>query len=75
MINSHLFIKAKTGAPEWLSRLSIRLHFGSGHDLRVPEFESHVDLHNDSMEPAWDSLSPSPSAPPPLVRALSQNTF
>ena len=31
------------------------LVFGSGHDLSVHEFESHVSLCSDSAEPAWDS--------------------
>ena len=39
--------------------------FGSGHDLTVLEFESHMGLSADSREPAWDSPSPSLSAPPP----------
>ena len=38
------------------------LDFGSGHDLTVCEFEPHVGLCADSVEPAWDSLSPSLSA-------------
>ena len=33
------------------------LDFGSGHDLMIREFESHVGLCADSKEPAWDSLS------------------
>ena len=33
------------------------LHLGSGHDLTVREFESHMGLCVDSMEPAWDTLS------------------
>ena len=35
------------------------LDFGSGHDLVVREFEPRVGLHAASVEPAWDSLSPS----------------
>ena len=35
------------------------LDFGSGHDLRVREFEPYVGLPADSAEPAWDPLSPS----------------
>ena len=35
------------------------LDFGSGHDLTVREFEPHIGLRTDSVEPAWDSLSPS----------------
>ena len=46
------------------------LDFGSGHGLKVCEFEPGIGLHADSAEPAWDSLSPSLSAPPPLTRAL-----
>ena len=37
------------------------LGFGSDHrDLTIHETEPHVGLRVDSMEPAWDSLSPSP---------------
>ena len=32
------------------------LGFSSGHDLTICEFESHIGLCSDSMEPAWDSL-------------------
>ena len=34
------------------------LHFGSGHDLMVHEFEPHLRLHADSTEPDWDSSFP-----------------
>ena len=51
----------------WLSRLSIRLDLSSGHGLAVHEFKPHVGLCNDSVEPAWDSLSLPLSAPPLLV--------
>ena len=47
------------------------LGLGSGHDLTVWEFEPHIGLQAASVEPAWDSLSPSLSAPPP-TRVLSQ---
>ena len=43
------------------------LDFGSGHDLTVREIEPRVWLCADSAESAWDSLSPSLSAPPPLT--------
>ena len=43
------------------------LDFGSGHDLMVHQFKPYIGLCTDSMEPAWDSLPPSLSAPPPLV--------
>ena len=48
------------------------LDFSSGHDLTVCEFERRVSLCADSVEPAWDSLSPSirPS-PPALSLSLS----
>ena len=42
----------------------VTLDLGSGHDLTVGEFRPRVWLHGDSTEPAWDSLSPSVSAPP-----------
>ena len=38
------------------------LDFSSGHDLTVREFEPRVGLCAGSVEPAWDYLSPSPSA-------------
>ena len=44
----------------------LTLDFGSDHDLTVLEYELHVGLCADSVELAWDSLSPSFSAPPPL---------
>ena len=45
--------------------------FSPGHDLPVREFEPHIGLRTGSEEPAWDSLSPSLSAPPLLLLALS----
>ena len=47
------------------------LGFGSGHDLWFREFEPHIGVHADIVEPARDSLSPSLSAPPPLMLSLS----
>ena len=35
------------------------LDFGSGHNLTVLEFKSCIWLCADSVEPAWDSQSPS----------------
>ena len=46
------------------------LGFGSGRDLMVPGFKPYVGFCTDSVEPAWDSLSPSLSALFP-ARALS----
>ena len=47
------------------------LDFGSGHDSRVmgwsPMWDSTL-----SMEPAWNSFTPSLSAPPPLTLPLSK---
>ena len=34
----------------------LTLDFGSGHDLKIHEFEPHVGLCADSVEPARDSL-------------------
>ena len=55
----------------------LTLDFSSGHDLTVCETEPRVGLCNDSTEPAWDSLSPSLSAPPLLRLSLSvsQNKY
>ena len=49
----------------------LTLDLASGHDLRVCGSEPHIRLCADGVEPAWDSVSPSLSAPPPLVCALS----
>ena len=46
------------------------LDLGSGHDLMVHGMEHHVRLCTDSTKPAWDSLSPSLSAPLPLTHSL-----
>ena len=48
----------------------LTLDFSSGHDLMVYEFEPHVGLHFESVEPAWNSLSPSLSASPLLSLSL-----
>ena len=50
----------------------LTLGFGSGSDLMVHEFEpGEFKLCAVSAEPAWDSLSPSPSAPPLLTLSVS----
>ena len=52
----------------------LTLGFSSGHDLKVGEFEPGVvlcGLTAQSLEPAWDSVSPSLSAPPLLTLCLS----
>ena len=43
----------------------LTLDFGPGHDLTVCVFKLHAGLCIDSVELAWDSLSPSLSVPPP----------
>ena len=49
----------------------LTLDFSSGPDLMVRELEPHIGLCTDSVEAAWDSLSPSLSVPPPLMLPLS----
>ena len=41
--------------------------FGSGRDLTVCEFQPHIRLCANSLEPAWDCLSPS-FLPLPLLK-------
>ena len=50
---------------------SVKRLTGSGHDLTVHEFEPCVELCADCSQPASDSVSPSPSARPPLMLSLS----
>ena len=40
-----------------LSVTCLTLGFGSGHDLKVPEFKPQVRLHADKEKPGWDFLS------------------
>ena len=49
----------------------LSLDFGSGHDLTVHEFDPHIGLCAGSVEPTWDYVSPSLSAPPPFMLCLS----
>ena len=66
------FLKLYKFGGTWVAQLVKRptQDFGSGHDLIVHEFEPHIRLCADSMEPAWNSFSP-PSLHPPLVQAHS----
>ena len=58
--------------PGWLSWLNIQLLVSAQVTIsQFHEFEPHIGLHGDSAEPAWDSLSPSLSAPPPLALSVS----
>ena len=65
-------LKHELGAwmAQWIEHLD--LDMGSGHDLAVvgwgPELGSVL-----SVEPVWDSLSPSLSAPPLLTHSLKIN--
>ena len=60
------------GAPGWLSQLGVQLLVSAQVVISwFREFEPHIGLCAGRSEPAWDSLSPSLSAPPPLMRSLS----
>ena len=51
----------------------LTLDFGSGHDLTVHELEpQHQAPRADHTEPAWNSLSPSLSAPPAHAVSFSK---
>ena len=50
----------------------LTLDLGSGHDLSIRGFEPHGRLCADSVEPAWDPLSP--SLPLPYSSPLSLKT-
>ena len=56
----------------WVAQLvkCLTPDFGSGLELMIREFEPHIRLCTDSVEPAWDSVSlTSPPAPPQIGRA------
>ena len=61
--------RGTSGVPGWLGRLSVRLDFSSGHDLRVMRW-SPASGSELGMEPASDSP---PSAPHHLSLPLSKN--
>ena len=63
----------KRGARSAQSGKCPTLDFGLGCDLMVCELEPCVGLCTDSMEPPWDVLSPSLSAPLPLSLCLKIN--
>ena len=65
-----LILKAKSGAPGWRSRLSVRLQLG--HDLAVCEFKPRVRLWADGSEPgACFRFCVSLSLCPSPIHALS----
>ena len=68
-------VKLRLKDGTWVAQLINRLtlDFGSGHDLMIGEFKPLMGLRADRVEPVWDSLSPSISAPPLLTFSLSQN--
>ena len=49
----------------------LTLDLGSGHDLKVCEFEPRVGLCADGAEPAWVSVSPSLCPSSTCVPSLS----
>ena len=66
-----LVFKLTYGAPGWLSQLKGRLRFRSWcHGLWVQALHWALCWQL-SLEPAWDSVSPFLSAPPPLMQVLS----
>ena len=64
----------ETGRGAWRAQSlkHLTLDFGSGHDLTVRGMDPRVGLCADGTQPAWDSLSPSLSAPPLLALSLSK---
>ena len=48
----------------------LTLDLGSGNDLTVHGFKPRIRLCAECVEPAWDSVSPSLSAPPLLALSL-----
>uniref|UniRef100_A0ABI7WY96 peptidylprolyl isomerase n=1 Tax=Felis catus TaxID=9685 RepID=A0ABI7WY96_FELCA len=45
-----------TGSGSWTLLMDSELLLVSGHDLTVCEFEPHITLCADSVQPAWDCL-------------------
>ena len=62
------------GGSAWVAQ-SIKhqtiLDVGLGHDLMAREFELHVELCANSVEPAWDSLSAPPQHMLTCARSIS----
>ena len=55
----------------WVAQLvKPELDLGSGHDLMACGFKPHIGLCANSLEPVWDSVSP--SAPSPLALHIYQ---
>ena len=68
-----LFFVFKYWRGAWVAQLVKHptLDFSSGHDLSVSGSEPCTALCTDSVQPAWDSLSPPLSALPPFALSLS----
>ena len=64
----------KKGRGTWVTQLvkCLTLGFNSDHDLIVHEIKPHIRLCAVNMESAWDSLSPSLSAPPLLSLKINK---
>ena len=77
MFNLYHQTKNSIQGHAWMALLVKRptLDFRLGHDLTLHEIDPHIGLCADSVEPAWDSLSPSLSLCPfpTHVHTLSQN--
>ena len=74
MISASFWTFIKMGAPgRWVVQ-SVKhpmLDFSSGHDLAVLWVQPLIRLCTGSIEPPWDSLSPSVSASPTPVLSVS----
>ena len=55
----------------WVAQTVQASDFSPGHDFTVQGFEPRIGLCTDSSKPASDSVSPSLSAPSPLMLSLS----
>ena len=71
----HVSLEINPLRGDWVAQLvkCPTLGFRSGHDLPVREFKPPIWLCTDGVEPAWDSLFPSFSAPPLLALSLKIN--
>ena len=61
VVGNHFFSFHTSLQGAWVAQ-SVKcptLDFGSCHDVTFLRFEPHVGFCADSIEPAWDSLSPS----------------
>ena len=75
LVQIHQIFKRFTKQGAWLAQLVKwpTLDFCSSHDLAVHEIKPHSRLCDESMEPVWDSPSPSLSVRPLLMLFLKIN--